>query len=79
MAGIRILIHFKDHPPSHFHAEQGDEKIVVDIETLKVTEGRASSKMQRTVLEWAQRHQDELRANWELRAEKKQTFPIDPD
>lgn len=59
--GIVIRIFYGDHPPPHFHAVYGDEIAKIDIETLRVIDGRLPPRAQALTLEWAKLHQAELR------------------
>jgi len=54
--GIAIKMYFNDHPPPHFHAEYGDDEILVVIDTLAVIAGRMSSRATSLILEWAAQH-----------------------
>lgn len=62
--GIVIKMFFDEHPPPHFHAEYGDQKVVVDLNTLAVIAGKLSPRAMGLVIEWATLHQAELRNNW---------------
>ena len=62
--GIVIKMFFDEHPPPHFHAEYGDQKVVVDLNTLAVIAGKLSPRAMGLVIEWATLHQAELRDNW---------------
>ena len=64
--GIKITMFYREHPPSHFHAERGDEEAEVGIDPILILEGKLSRSMRAKVFEWAAIHQSELRANWEL-------------
>lgn len=63
--GIVIKMFFDEHPPPHFHAEYGDQKVVVDLNTLAVIAGKLSPRAMGLVIEWATLHQAELRDNWD--------------
>jgi hypothetical protein len=63
--GIVIKMFFDEHPPPHFHAEYGDQKVVVDLNTLAVITGKLSPRAMGLVIEWATLHQAELRDNWD--------------
>ena len=63
--GIIIRIHFREHPPAHFHAVYGEREALVEIETLRVLGGSLPPSELRLVLQWAQSHQAELRDAWE--------------
>ncbi len=54
---------YDDHPPPHFHAEYGEYKISVEIES-GVVEGRFPRRAMRAILEWADLHHDDLLENW---------------
>jgi hypothetical protein len=64
--GIIIAMFFDDHNPPHFHAQYGKEKVAVEINSLRVLEGRISPRALGLVMEWASQHQNELVRNWEL-------------
>jgi hypothetical protein len=76
--GIVIRMFFDDHVPSHFHAEYGEHKAKVSIETLDVLEGKLPNRVLGLVLEWAALHRDELRQDWELSRNKQQPKKIVP-
>ena len=75
--GIVVRMYYRDHAPPHFHARYGAYAIVVQLETL-VVEGRFPPRALRHVLEWAERHREELREDWELAASKRPLKPIPP-
>jgi len=70
-------MHYKDHPPPHFHARYGGEEITVEIESGMVT-GRMSRRPLRMVLEWADQHREELTEDWERARERRALQPIPP-
>jgi len=57
---------FDDHNPPHFHARYGDYRVAVEINSLRVLEGRIPPRALGLVMEWASQHQSELLRNWEL-------------
>jgi hypothetical protein len=63
--GIAIYVHWRDHGPSHFHAEYAGEEAWVSIEDLTVIAGRLSPRVLGLVMEWASMHQEELRVVWQ--------------
>jgi hypothetical protein len=63
--GIVIFMYTDEHPPAHFHARYGGQRISVNIETLAVERGRLSPRVTGMILEWAHLHQQELLENWE--------------
>ncbi len=76
--GIIIAMFFDDHNPPHFHARYGGEKVVIEIETLRVLEGRLSPRALGLVIEWASQHSDELLKNWELAKNNQNPKNIEP-
>ena len=60
--GIKILMYWNDHLPPHFHAEYGNQKILVDIVNGAVIKGVFPFKQVKLVLAWCEIHQDELLA-----------------
>jgi hypothetical protein len=64
--GITIRMYFDDHPPPHFHAYYGEDAAKIEIDTLRVSEGKLQRRPLALVLEWAVEHRDELRENWRL-------------
>ena len=75
--GIAVYMFWREHEPAHFHAKYGDDEIVVEIETGRVT-GKMSPRALALVTEWRKLHLDELKKEWELVKSKKQLFPIKP-
>ena len=65
-SGITIRMYFNDHVPPHFHAEYGDDEVLVDIEALDIYAGDLPKRALRVVLAWATLRQEELRVNWLL-------------
>jgi hypothetical protein len=57
---------FDDHNPPHFHARYGDYKAAVEINSLRILEGRIPPRALGLVMEWASQHQSELLRNWEM-------------
>ena len=57
---------YRDHQPSHFHAERCDDEAEIRIDPIQILEGELSRTTRSKVFEWAAIHQAELRANWEL-------------
>lgn len=75
--GIVIAILYDDHRPPHFHAEYGEFRISVEIET-GVVEGRFPRRALRAVLEWHEMHRDELWADWLLAEQHQPLRKIPP-
>lgn len=64
--GIVIAMFYNDHAPPHFHVRYGEQKAIIEIDTLAVLEGRLSPRVLGLVTEWAATHKDELREDWKL-------------
>jgi poly(3-hydroxyalkanoate) synthetase len=75
--GIIIYIYWREHNPPHFHAKYGDDEIVVEIESGKVS-GVMSPRALNLVQEWRNLYKEDLIRDWELAAQKKSLFPIKP-
>lgn len=78
--GIIIRMYFApgEHNPPHFHAYYNKYKASFDIETLEIIDGQLPRKQMRLVQAWAELHQDELRADWELASSGEPVYKIDP-
>ena len=63
--GIVVYMLYDDHRPPHFHAEYGEYKISLEIES-GVVEGRFPRRALRAVLEWHELHREELLDDWHL-------------
>jgi hypothetical protein len=69
---------YDDHNPPHFHARYGKEKIVIDINSLRVLEGQISPRALGLVIEWASQHQSKLLRNWALARDNQPLKKIAP-
>ena len=63
--GIVIYMLYDDHRPPHFHAEYGEYKVTVEIDS-GVVQGRFPRRALKSLLEWYELHRDDLREDWEL-------------
>ena len=63
--GIVIFMNFNDHNPPHFHANQADFEIIVEIGS-GIVEGKFPKRALSMVMEWYEMHQDDLMLDWEL-------------
>ena len=78
---IKILMFWNDHAPPHFHAAYvgQDEDTIIGIRTLEViAQGSLKRRALGLVQDWAELHQDELLANWELARQGKTLNQIAP-
>ena len=76
--GIMIRMFFSDHPPAHFHAIYGELQATIEIEELRVLEGRLPRRALELVLGWAELHKKELLDDWQRCRNKQQPLKIDP-
>ena len=63
--GIVITMYYDEHNPPHFHARYGEDRAAIEIETLRIREGKLPPRALGLVVEWASDHQEELMADWE--------------
>lgn len=75
--GIIIRMFFDEHNPPHFHASYQGHAATFSIEG-ELIEGSLPHKQRKLVEAWAQLHQDELLANWELLREGDAPTRIEP-
>jgi len=75
--GIIIYMFWREHQSPHFHAKYGDEEVIVEIETGKVS-GNISKRALNIVQEWRKLHKDEILKDWELAEQNKPLRRIDP-
>lgn len=75
--GIVIYMLDDDHRPPHFHAEYGEYKIIVEINT-GIVDGRFPRRALRAVMEWHELHREELLVNWELAEQHQPLRKIPP-
>ena len=62
--GIVVEMHFREHPPPHFHAEHQNQRATFDFDG-KLLQGEIQSRTARRLIErWALQHRDELMVNW---------------
>jgi hypothetical protein len=76
--GIRICQYYGEHNPPHFHAQYGEDEILVAISPVSVLEGFASRRVQSLVNEWATQHAEELMENWRRCESGQAPLPIPP-
>jgi hypothetical protein len=61
-----VIRMFYEHGPPHFHVTYQGYDAVIEIRTLEIKLGRLPRRALNLVIEWAELHHDELRANWKL-------------
>jgi len=63
--GIIIRMFYKEHEPSHFHAEYQGQQGKFDLDGEMIVGNIQSRTALRLIREWASLHRRELEANWE--------------
>jgi hypothetical protein len=76
--GIVIRMYYRDHPPPHFHAYYQEHEAKIAIETRAVISGHLPRRALALVREWAELHQQQLRANWITAEQRKPLHDIEP-
>ena len=76
--GISIMIYPQDHNPPHFHARYGEEVGVIELNPPHLAQGYLPPKALGLVLEWAELHESELLADWNLMRLGKIPLKIEP-
>jgi len=76
--GIIIRMFFNEHAPPHFHAQYGEYKASINIQTLELMEGTLPRRALNLVLDWAELHQSELINDWNLCEQHQQPVKIKP-
>lgn len=75
---IRLYLGKGEHNPPHFHAYYQDCKAKFDIKSCEMIEGNIPKKQKKLVEAWAELHQEELMADWNLAINGENPFKIDP-
>lgn len=75
--GIVIFMNYNDHQPPHFHARYQEQEVLIEIDT-GVVQGKMTKRALQMIFEWAEKHQDELRHNWDLARARKPLEAIPP-
>ncbi len=75
--GIIIAMYWREHVPAHFHAKYGDQEVIVEIETGKVT-GAIPKRALSMVQEWRKLHKEELLNDWQLAELNKPLKKVEP-
>lgn len=60
--GIIIAMYYNDYPLPHFHVRYGQQKAIIEIQSLAILEAKLSPRVLGLVIEWAASHQAELHA-----------------
>ena len=76
--GIIIAMFYDDHNPPHFHARYAKDWVAIEVNSLRVLDGRFHSRALGLVVEWASQHQEELLRDWELAKDNQPLEKISP-
>jgi hypothetical protein len=78
--GIIIRMYFapEEHNPPHFHAYYQGKKAIVGINDCEVIKSNFPKKQNKMITAWAEMHQDELSANWEICQNGGNPYQIQP-
>ena len=76
--GIVIAMYYDDHPPPHFHAVYGSEKVEFCIDPPGILKGHLSPRALALVTEWTALHQEELLQAWGQRSAAQRPTKIEP-
>jgi Domain of unknown function (DUF4160) len=66
------------HHVPHFHAYYQENIAVFSVSPVEIVTGSMPQRQQRFIEAWAELHQEELLADWNLLQEGKPPAPIDP-
>ncbi len=78
--GIIIRMYYapKEHNTPHIHVYYQDDKAIIDINRVELTEGKLPKTKLRIVLAWVELRKEELLADWDLAQNGELPFKIDP-
>jgi len=76
--GISIYIYYREHNPPHFHAIYAGQEVQIAIDTLAVLSGQIPPRGMGLVIEWAETHKQELKADWEKARSGQPLADIEP-
>ena len=76
--GILIQMFHREHGPPHFHATSAEDEALIEIDPIRILDGRLPPRARRLVFAWAALHQPGLLDNWRRAMAKKSLQRIDP-
>jgi len=71
-------MYYDDHGQPHFHAYYGNHAAKIDINTLRIQQGKMPRRALGLILEWAAEHRAELLDDWRLAEAHRPLNPIAP-
>jgi hypothetical protein len=75
--GIVVYMLYDDHRPPHFHAEYGEYKVTMEINT-GVVQGRFPRRALKLLLEWYELYREHLAEDWRLAEQHQPLTRIPP-
>jgi hypothetical protein len=63
--GIIIRIYYSDHNPPHFHAQYGDDEVIIEIKSGRVLNGKIPKRLQYFLELWRRKNAGEIMEAWE--------------
>jgi len=75
---VRMYCGKAEHNPPHVHIYYNEFKAILDIYSCEITEGNLPNRQAKLVQAWAEIHQEELVADWQLASNGELPFRIDP-
>jgi len=78
MTVIRMYYAPGEHDPPHFHAYYNEYKARFSIDGPELIDGNLPRRQMRLVQAWAELHQEELRADWQLAMNAEEPCRIPP-
>ena len=78
--GIIVRMYYApgEHPLPHFHVYYAEYRARVDIRTCEIIDGKSPRKQTKLVLAWAELHQVNFTADWQLVMNGEEPFKIQP-
>ena len=63
--GLIIRIYYSDHNPPHFHAQYGDDQVIIEIRSGKVLKGKVPARLQFFLELWRRKNTTEIMEAWD--------------
>lgn len=64
IAGTKIDVYSREHPPPHFHAIYAEYEELIEIETLETYAGKLPKNIRKKVVTWAKDNNQILAENF---------------
>ena len=66
VSAAKLYMYPNDHPPPHFHVLFAEYRAVIDIHTMKLSEGDLPKAKLRAIIKWAKLRRAELLGAWDI-------------